>query len=62
MRVTDLLHFKKENFVKIMPQELSQELIDYLDSKCCIPPETFYILTELGEPLMTELDEHLITE
>lgn len=45
-----------------MPQELSQELIDYLDSKCCIPPETFYILTELGEPLMTELDEHLITE
>ncbi len=44
-----------------MPQ-LSDEITNFLQNLCCEDTDTFYILAENSDPLMTESNDHLIQE
>ncbi len=47
-----------------MSQVLSDELLNYLAERCCVPPdnETFFITMENGNPIIAENEDHLIYE
>ncbi len=45
-----------------MAQELSDELLQYLAERCCVPPDndTNFITAENGDPILAEDGTHLV--